>query len=316
MANKKESWKPITIDGKKPTVPYMISNHGRFGVLQDGEIQVRTFKPTAGNYRYNTRQNGKNKAIFLYKEVAKAFLPKPSPRHKFIIHKDHNYLNDHVDNLKWATHEEHRAHTAMSPRSVLSREKKAIIKSSHAKVLDEKAVIRLKPMIWDPKRKLSYKKLAEKFGVSEMQIYRIKTGEFWYHVRVDNEPLHPKHKQNLSNISFQKKRKEREASARKKTESARLAELRKLEQQRKKALAAEEKNRRAVAAIRMKKIREKALRRARFLRLQAMARDKQNRESQRLREQQIKKSKPAPRKKTNASARNYSIIKLSAKRTR
>src|SRR5688500_20258813 len=93
MSNKKETWKPITIDGKKPTVPYMISNHGRFGVLHDGKVEVRTFKPTAGNYRYNTRQNGKNKAIFLYKEVAKAFLKKPSPKQKFIIHKDHNYLN-------------------------------------------------------------------------------------------------------------------------------------------------------------------------------------------------------------------------------
>ncbi len=76
MSNKKETWKPITIDGKKPTVPYMISNHGRLGVMEDGKIEIRKFKPTAGNYRYNTRQQGKNKAIFLSKEVAKAFLKK------------------------------------------------------------------------------------------------------------------------------------------------------------------------------------------------------------------------------------------------
>jgi hypothetical protein len=186
MSNKKETWKEITIDGKKPAVPYVISNHGRFGVLVNGKVEVRTFKPTAGNYRYNTRQQGKNKAIFLYKEVAKAFLKKPSSRHKFIIHIDHNYLNDHVDNLVWATHEEHRAHTALSPKSVQARQRKAITKSSHSKVLDEKKVIVLKKMIWDPKRKLSFKQLAEKFGVSEMQIYRIKSGEFWYHVRVEN----------------------------------------------------------------------------------------------------------------------------------
>ena len=30
---KKEIWKPILVDGKKPNVPYMISSHGRFGVL-------------------------------------------------------------------------------------------------------------------------------------------------------------------------------------------------------------------------------------------------------------------------------------------
>ena len=210
MSNKKETWKPITIEGKKPNVPYVISNHGRFGVMVEGKVQVRTFKPTSGNYRYNTRQNGKNKAIFLYKEVARAFLKKPSPRHNFIIHKDHDYLNDHVANLKWATHQEHRAHTSMSPRSVLARQKKAITKSSHSKVLDEKKVVALKKMIWDPKRKLSFKQLATKFGVSEMQIYRIKSGEFWYHVRVDNEPLHPKYSRNLSNIAFHEKKAERE----------------------------------------------------------------------------------------------------------
>lgn len=208
MSNKKEIWKTITIDGKKPTVAYVISNHGHFGVSLDnkGNVEVRNFKPTDGYYRYNTRQNGKNKAIFLYKEVAKAFLKKPSSKHTQIIHKDHNYLNDHMDNLKWATKEEHRAHTTNSPNSILARKRKAITKSVHSRVLDEKSVASLKKMIWDPKRKLSFKQLADKFGVSEMQIYRIKTGQFWYHVRVENEPLHEKYKQNLANIAFHEKK--------------------------------------------------------------------------------------------------------------
>ncbi len=212
MGNKKEIWKSVTVGGKKPTVPYVISNHGRFGVMPEGsnKVEVRTFKPTAGSYRFNTRQNGKNKAIFLSREVAIAFLKKPSPKHKFIVHKDHNYLNNHVDNLKWALRAEHRKHTTFSPNSILARQKKAIIKSTHSKVLNEKTVTALKKMIWDPKRKLSYRQLAEKFGVSEMQIYRIKTGQFWYHVRVENEPLHKKYKQNLSNISYHEKKSARE----------------------------------------------------------------------------------------------------------
>ncbi len=211
MSHKKEIWRTFTIDGKKPTVPYVISNHGRFGILPEstGKVEVRTFKPTAGNYRFNTRQNGRNKAIFISREVAQAFLKKPSPKHKFVIHKDHNYLNNHVDNLKWATREEHRAHTTFSPKSVLARQRKAITKSSHARVLDEKSVTQLKKMIWDPKRKLSYKQLADKFGVSEMQIYRIKTGQFWYHIKVENEPVHKKYKQNLSNIAYHAKKADR-----------------------------------------------------------------------------------------------------------
>lgn len=205
MSNKKEIWKAITIDGKKPSVPYVISNHGHFGVMINGKVEIRTFKPTAGTYRYNVRQHGKNKAIFLYKEVAAAFLKKPSSKYRYIIHKDHNYLNDHIDNLKWATPQEHRAHTTQSPRSLLARKRKAITKSTHSKVLTEKSVVTLKKMIWDPKRKLSYKQLAEKFGVSEMQIYRIKTGEFWYHIHVEHEPLHTKYKQNLNNIAYHEK---------------------------------------------------------------------------------------------------------------
>jgi predicted DNA binding protein len=34
-------------------------------------------------------------------------------------------------------------------------------------------------MLDDSKRKVTIKKLAEKFGVSEMTMYRIKSGENW-----------------------------------------------------------------------------------------------------------------------------------------
>jgi hypothetical protein len=213
MASKKEIWKAITIDGKKPTVPYVISNHGRFGVMRDDKVEVKQIQPAAGRYRYNVRQKGKNKAIFLAKEVAKAFLTKPSPRYSLVIHKDHNYLNDHVDNLKWATKDEHRAHTANSPGSLMATKKKAITGSSRSKVLNEKNVIALKKMIWDPKRKLSFKQIAEKFGVSEMQVYRLKKGEFWYHIHVDGEPEHDTYKRNLKNIAFHEKRAEQAQKA-------------------------------------------------------------------------------------------------------
>ncbi|MBA3679754.1 MAG: hypothetical protein H0W73_00990 [Bacteroidetes bacterium] len=222
MSNKKEIWKTITVNGKKPSVPYVISNHGHFGVLLDnsGKVERRNFKPTAGSYRFNVRQDGKAAAIFLYKEVAKAFLKKPSPKHKFVIHKDHNYLNDHADNLLWATQTEHRAHTTFSPNAILSRKKKAIVKSAHSQIFNEKSIVTLKKMIWDPKRKLSFKQIAEKFGVSEMQIYRIKTGQFWYHVRVENEPIHAKYKQNLSNIEYQEKKSNAETAKKEKREAS------------------------------------------------------------------------------------------------
>jgi transcriptional regulator with XRE-family HTH domain len=39
-------------------------------------------------------------------------------------------------------------------------------------------------MLANPKRKLTYKQLAEKYGVSEMAITRIKRGENWGHVKI------------------------------------------------------------------------------------------------------------------------------------
>jgi len=203
--SKKEVWKPIAFKGKKPSVKYAVSNLGRFGVLLDnkGNVEVRKFKPQRGGFRYNYKIDGRSHGLFVYKEVAKAFVKKPSPKYSMVIRKDHNYLNDSADNLKWVTPEEHRTHVSMSPNSVTSRKRKAITVSSTAKVFNEKSIKEVKRMIWDPKRKLTFKQIAEKFGVSEMQIYRIKKGELWFHVKVDNEPEHAKYKQNLKNIAYQ-----------------------------------------------------------------------------------------------------------------
>ena len=207
MSNK-EIWKPIAFEGKKPSVKYAVSSHGRFGVYgEKGKIEVREIKPQNGVYRYNYKINGQSKAIFIYKEVAKAFLKKTSPKQKFIIHKDHNYLNNRISNLKWATAEEHKQHVTFSPNSVKARAKKAIVKSATAKVFDEKTAKEVKRLIWDPKRKLSFRQIAEKYGVSEMQIYRIKRGELWFHIHVENEPLTSRYKKNLENIAWQEKQK-------------------------------------------------------------------------------------------------------------
>lgn len=206
MSSKKEVWKLINFQGKKPSVAYAVSNHGRFGVKHsDGKVEVRTFKPQAGGYRYNYKINGQSKSLFVYKEVAKAFLKKNSPKHSLVIRKDHNYLNDAADNLKWVTPSEHKKHVTFSPNSVKARQKKAILVSSTAKVFDEKTAKEVKKLIWDPKRKLTFKQIAAKYRVSEMQVYRIKSGELWFHVRVENEPVHKKYKQNLQNIAYQEK---------------------------------------------------------------------------------------------------------------
>ena len=41
----------------------------------------------------------------------------------------------------------------------------------------------LKKIMEDPRRKLTYKQLSKKYNVSEMTIYRIKSGENWSAVK-------------------------------------------------------------------------------------------------------------------------------------
>jgi hypothetical protein len=204
--SKKEIWKLISFKGKKPGIPYAVSNLGRFGVMRGkNNIDVRTFKPQNGTHRYNYKLNGESKAIFIYKEVARAFVKQPSSKHSMIIRKDHNYLNHSADNLKWVTPQEHKMHVTFSPNSVTARKRKAITISGTAKVFDEKKAKEVKKLIWDPKRTMTYKQIAKKYKVSEMQIYRIKNGELWFHVKVDNEPVTQKYKRNLKNIALQAK---------------------------------------------------------------------------------------------------------------
>ncbi|MBK9285209.1 MAG: hypothetical protein IPM51_12990 [Sphingobacteriaceae bacterium] len=203
---KNEKWKVISFKGKKPSVTYAVSNKGRFGVKQaNGKYEARSFKPQNGVYRYNFKINGEQRTLFVYKEVAKAFLANSSSKKTMVIHKDHNYLNDSAANLKWVTPEEHREHVTFSPNAVKSRKKRAFTKSHTSKVFNEKSILAVKKLIWDPKRKLTFKQIAEKYGVSEMQIYRIKSGELWFHVKVANEPETKKYLQNLANIEYQNK---------------------------------------------------------------------------------------------------------------
>jgi hypothetical protein len=54
--------------------------------------------------------------------------------------------------------------------------------------LTETKVMRLKKILLDPNRKTRMKILAKQFGVSEMQLYRIKSGENWGHIKVNINP--------------------------------------------------------------------------------------------------------------------------------
>ncbi len=205
-SNDKELWKQIPLPKGSTTRNYAVSTHGRLASF-DGNMNdklILKLHNSSGFPRIGVNINGKSKAIFPHHAIGAVFLKKHNPKCRYVIHLDHNKENNHISNLKWATAKEQIEHTKKSPY-VLKAIKHKIYNGGTAKKLDEKKVTALKKEIWNPKRRLTMKQLAEKYGIAEMNLYRIKSGELWFHVHVEGEPIHAKYKQQLKNIELKEK---------------------------------------------------------------------------------------------------------------
>jgi len=138
-------------------------------------------------FRYTMNKKGKriSKNFFIYKLVAQFFLPKPSEEHRYVLHLDYKRDNDLVQNLRWATYQEMLDHRKKSPHVIKAKMDllEHNIKSDGRKLTVTK-VIYLKKLLQDPNRKTRLKMLAKQFGISEMQVSRIKSGENWGHIKI------------------------------------------------------------------------------------------------------------------------------------
>ena len=178
-----EKWKDIGFpENISEKEKYRISNYGRVKSMKvDKEFgQLIKLFGVRGYLRIPlTQKNGKKTARYVHKLVAEAFLEKPSDKHKYVIHLDYDKENNHISNLQWATTFEKEQHQFKNPiykgpRRVVSYSK-----------LTEGRVKLIKKKIFDPNRKTRMKMIAKQFGISEMQLYRIKSGENWGHVTID-----------------------------------------------------------------------------------------------------------------------------------
>ena len=113
----------------------------------------------------------------VYKLVAETFISKaPSDKHKFVLHLDFNSHNNHFKNLKWVTQKELTKHHLNNPnvkRAKRYRKANPIV-ANHT--ITEKQVLDIQKMLQAGK---TLSVIAKKYGVSDMQIHRIKTGENW-----------------------------------------------------------------------------------------------------------------------------------------
>jgi hypothetical protein len=185
-----ERWKEIKEVKGKLKFSYAISDHGRLvsyrKKVHDGEMLRCSKQENFNIWRF--RINGKNKGILVHKLVAQYFLPKPKDKKMLVIHLDHNLQNNKYKNLKWVPMTEQRKHSSKSPASKLALKKLIKLNSTRVVTKGLKLTIgqvkQIKKTLANPKRTITNRALAEKYKVSEMQIYRIKRGELWKKVKI------------------------------------------------------------------------------------------------------------------------------------
>lgn len=182
--NPGEIWKPLQFPGwKQLRKKYAVSNQGRAAsfdknITEDGKLLNGSL--TTGYRTLNLHRPGNKGTIYIHREVAKLFCKKKSSKHKYVIHLNHKKLDNNVKNLQWATLEAMASHQQNSPEKIAYKEKQRLRAStSKGLKLTPSQVKTIKKIITDPKRKITYKQLAKKYKVSEMTLYRIRSGENW-----------------------------------------------------------------------------------------------------------------------------------------
>jgi len=176
-----EIWKEYVYPGALDT--FKISNYGRVirKAKNDKEEKLYTSRPIRGYEVINIRLENKKKTTkYLHKIVAELFLENPENK-RFVTHLDFNKKNNHVDNLQWMTYQELGKHHNNNPAVIKGKEKRK--ENIPYSKLSEAKVRLLKRKIFDPNRRTRLKMIAKQFGISEMQLWRIKSGENWGHIK-------------------------------------------------------------------------------------------------------------------------------------
>ncbi len=159
---------------------YAISNFGRV-IAYWNDFDFGYFMKFSAIRNYpgiQLRNKGKGKGFLVHRLVAQHFCEKKSAAHRFVIHLDHKKENNYFLNLKWVTRPEASAHMLKDPNYVNSR----TAKTGRGQKLTVDRVKLIKRKLAEKKTRM--KMIAKQFGISEMQLYRIKAGINWAHVKI------------------------------------------------------------------------------------------------------------------------------------
>ena len=174
-----EKWKEIVFDDNiSPIEKFKISNYGRIiHCKTEKQFLVKEYYINGyQNLHLKQKKNGKSTSRYVHKLVAEHFLEKKDGI--CVIHLNYDKTDNRVENLKWATKKEKETHQFSNPKF-----KYIVRKTPYNAKLTETKVKLIKRKINDPNRRTRLKMIAKQFGISEMQLYRIKTGENWGSVK-------------------------------------------------------------------------------------------------------------------------------------
>ena len=179
-----EEWKPLQFSGwKQLRKKYALSSQGRIAsysedIHEDGKLLEGSL--TTGYKTLNLHRPGNNGTLYIHREIARLFIKKSSPKYRYVIHSNHNKLDNSVKNLKWSTLDEMIEHQQNSPAKIAYKKVQANRKVGLKLSADQ--VKGIKRVLSNKNRSVTIRQLAEKYGVSEMTMYRIKSGENWSRV--------------------------------------------------------------------------------------------------------------------------------------
>ena len=131
----------------------------------------------------NLKKRTINHHFMIHRLVAAYFLPAPRPDQTIVAHLDYNKLNNSVTNLRWMNQEEHSLHQSKNPKVIAEKKWRKYKQKPRAKgmKLTSSQVIHIKLQL---RRKKPAKQIARQFGISETQVWRIKSGENWSSVKI------------------------------------------------------------------------------------------------------------------------------------
>ena len=170
----KEEWKALQLDDKiAENEKFKISNYGRILNCKGAEefLVTESFINGYQNLPLRQKRNGKSTSRYVHRLVAEHFLEQNEGL--FVIHLNYDKKNNRVENLKWATKLERKLHQYSNPKTRIRPRRVTNSK------LTETRVLLIKRKLNDPNRRTRLKMIAKQFGISTMQLYRIKTGENW-----------------------------------------------------------------------------------------------------------------------------------------